>query len=204
MAQSRTGKDTVTLVVAVFPLSAGNQKVLPSPCFLLVTYRFPTFPFSPLFTPSHTQFHFSTSRHQKSTAIAVITVLPGFNVFSICKVYLELSCFGCFLNRNGNCYCSTNHWVITQSDSLSYPVKSYSFLFYYPFISIIFCISNGFDRCAPIPAVFDFFMSSSNAFAVIAIIGMLFASSFSLFRISCVASYPSMTGIIMSIRIASK
>ena len=116
MAQSRTGKDTVTLVVAVFPHSAGNRKVLPSSCFLLVTYRFPTFPFSPLFTPSHTQFHFSTSRHQKSTAIAVITVLPWFNVFSICKVYLELSSLGCFLNRNGNCYCSTNHWVITHSD----------------------------------------------------------------------------------------
>nr|DAK23181.1 MAG TPA: hypothetical protein [Caudoviricetes sp.] len=77
-----------------------TEKVLPSPCFLLVTYRFPTFPFSPLFTPSHTQFHFSTSRHQKSTAIAVITVLPGFNVFSICKVYLELSSLGCFLYRN--------------------------------------------------------------------------------------------------------
>lgn len=78
--------------------------MLPSPCFLLVTYRFPTFPFSPLFTPSHTQFHFSTSRHQKSTAIAVITVLPGFNVFSICKVYLELSSLGCFLNINRSTY----------------------------------------------------------------------------------------------------
>ena len=30
----------------------------------------------------------------------MITVLPGFNVFSICKVYLELSSLGCFLNTN--------------------------------------------------------------------------------------------------------
>ena len=44
----------------------------------------------------------------------MITVLPGFNVFSICKVYLELSSLGSFLNRNGNCYCSTNHWVVTH------------------------------------------------------------------------------------------
>lgn len=29
----------------------------------------------------------------------MITVLPGFNVFSICKVYLELSSLGSFLNK---------------------------------------------------------------------------------------------------------
>lgn len=31
----------------------------------------------------------------------MITVLPGFNVFSICKVYLELTSLCCFLNRSG-------------------------------------------------------------------------------------------------------
>ena len=31
----------------------------------------------------------------------MITVLPGFNVFSICKVYLELTSLGCFLNTDG-------------------------------------------------------------------------------------------------------
>lgn len=31
----------------------------------------------------------------------MITVLPGFNVFSICKVYLELSSLGCFLLKSG-------------------------------------------------------------------------------------------------------
>lgn len=81
-------------------------------CYLPVSY-FPIF--TTFYTISH-PISFSTSRHQKSTAIAVITVLPGFNVFSICKVYLELSSLGCFLNRNGNCYCSTNHWVVTHSD----------------------------------------------------------------------------------------
>ena len=46
----------------------------------------------------------------------MITVLPGFNAFSICKVYLELSSLGCFLNGNSNSNCSTNHWVVTHSD----------------------------------------------------------------------------------------
>nr|DAQ63793.1 MAG TPA: hypothetical protein [Caudoviricetes sp.] len=92
------------------------QKVLPSPCFLLVTYRFPTFQFSLLFSTSHTTFHFFVSRHQKSTAIAVITVLSGFNVFSNCKVYLELACLGCFLNGNSHSYSSTNHRVVTHTD----------------------------------------------------------------------------------------
>ena len=27
---------------------------------------------------------------------------------------LELAVISCFLNRNCNCYCSTNHWVITH------------------------------------------------------------------------------------------
>lgn len=31
----------------------------------------------------------------------MITVLPGFNVFSICKVYLELTSLGCFLRGSG-------------------------------------------------------------------------------------------------------
>ena len=31
----------------------------------------------------------------------MITVLPGFNVFSICKVYLELSSLGCFIKTYG-------------------------------------------------------------------------------------------------------
>ena len=31
----------------------------------------------------------------------MITVLPWFNVFSICKVYLELSSLGCFHNNDG-------------------------------------------------------------------------------------------------------
>lgn len=31
----------------------------------------------------------------------MITVLPGFNVFSICKVYLELTSLGCFFGLNG-------------------------------------------------------------------------------------------------------
>ena len=31
----------------------------------------------------------------------MITVLPGFNVFSICKVYLELTSLGCFLYEDG-------------------------------------------------------------------------------------------------------
>ena len=30
----------------------------------------------------------------------MITVLPGFNVFSNCKVYLELAYLGCFFNGN--------------------------------------------------------------------------------------------------------
>ena len=34
----------------------------------------------------------------------MITVLPGFNVYSICKVYLELTSLGCFLNVNGVIY----------------------------------------------------------------------------------------------------
>ena len=29
---------------------------------------------------------------------------------------LELAVVSCFLNRNCNCYCSTNHWVITHAD----------------------------------------------------------------------------------------
>lgn len=31
----------------------------------------------------------------------MITVLPGFNVFSNCKVYLELACLGCFIKTYG-------------------------------------------------------------------------------------------------------
>ena len=77
-------------------------------CYLPVSY-FPIF--TTFYTISHpiSFFHFQAP---KSTAIAVITVLPGFNVFSICKVYLELSSLGCFLvrgcggcgsNRDGGC-----------------------------------------------------------------------------------------------------
>ena len=116
------------------------QKVLPSPCFLLVTYRFPTFQFSLLFSTSHTTFHFLVSRHQKSTAIAVITVLPGFNVFSNCKVYLELAVVSCFLNGNCNCYCSTNHWVITHTDFLLF------FLIYYVILCSEMLIKQGLTR----------------------------------------------------------
>ena len=45
----------------------------------------------------------------------MITVLPGFNVFSICKVYLELSSLGCFLpaDRAADCVPDADLLVIT-------------------------------------------------------------------------------------------
>ena len=83
-------------------------------CYLPVSY-FPIF--TTFYTISHpiSFFHFQAP---KSTAIAVITVLPWFNVFSICKVYLELSSLGCFLNGNCNSNSSTNHWVVPLSHKL--------------------------------------------------------------------------------------
>lgn len=81
-------------------------------CYLPVSY-FPIF--TTFYTISHpiSFFHFQAP---KSTAIAVITVLPGFNVFSICKVYLELSSLGCFLNSYSRCYRNFHHKIVTITE----------------------------------------------------------------------------------------
>ena len=41
---------------------------------------------------------------------------PSPQKVSIYAVFLELTSLSSFLNGNGNCYCSTNHWVITHTD----------------------------------------------------------------------------------------
>ena len=58
--------------------------------------------------------------------------------------------------------------------------------------------------CSFIPAAFDLILSSVKAFAVIAMIGIVLASFLFNLRILSVASYPSISGIMTSIRIASK
>ena len=61
--------------------------------------------------------------------------------------------------------------------------------------SASFGISTGFAICPFIPASNTFCLSSSNAFAVIAIIGMSDTALSGSFRICLVASYPSICGI---------
>ena len=63
----------------------------------------------------------------------------------------------------------------------------------------------GFARCLFIPASSDACTSSANALAVIAMIGIVFPSGRSSSDLmALVASYPFISGIIMSIRITSK
>ena len=54
------------------------------------------------------------------------------------------------------------------------------------------------------PAARHLLASSSNAFAVIAMIGIVFASALSMARMAFVAAIPSITGIMTSINMASK
>ena len=70
-------------------------------------------------------------------------------------------------------------------------------------VCIIFSSSIGFARCASIPALVHYSISSRNAFAVRAMIGIFLPSSLCEARIFRVASSPSITGIITSIRITS-
>ena len=70
-------------------------------------------------------------------------------------------------------------------------------------VCLIFSSSNGFARCAFIPASIHFSASSLNAFAVIAMIGIVFASCRSRDLIVFVAVSPSITGIMTSIKITS-
>ena len=101
--------------------------------------------------------------------------------------------------------------VIYPKTNIPLPtITHYSLLFeffpivYFQIVFISFFSSNGFDKCSFIPASLLCFLSSRNAFAVIAKIGIVFASCRSSDLIVFVAVSPSITGIIISMRITSK
>ena len=102
MAESRTGKDAVTLVATAFFVSFSRKILLPVPCYLLVTYRCPTHQILPHPRACHTQFPFSLLGMKKVPQPLEITVLSSLPAFSIHKIYLELPSLSCFLNRDGN------------------------------------------------------------------------------------------------------
>lgn len=116
MAEDGNGKDAVTLVAAAFFVPAFAEILLPVPCYLLVTYRYPTHQFLPLFTTAQDKFPFSLPGMKKVPQPLEITVLSSLSAFSIHKVYLELASLGCFLNANRNSYGSAYHRVITHTD----------------------------------------------------------------------------------------
>ena len=116
MAEDGNGKDAVTLVAAAFFVPAFAEILLPVPCYLLVTYRYTTHQFLPLFTTAQDKFPFSLPGMKKVPQPLEITVLSSLSAFSIHKVYLELASLGCFLNRNRNCNCGANHRVVAHAD----------------------------------------------------------------------------------------
>ena len=59
MVEDENSKDAVTLVAAAFFVPAFAKFLLPVPCFLLVTYRYPALQFLPLSTTAHDKFPFS-------------------------------------------------------------------------------------------------------------------------------------------------
>ena len=58
----------------------------------------------------------------------------------ILRTFLEFTSFCCFLYGNGNCYCSTNHWVVTHSETICFS------MLYYNLICRIILINIGFTR----------------------------------------------------------
>ncbi len=116
MAEDGNGKDAVTLVATAFFVSFSHKNLLPVLCYLLVTYRCPTLRFLPLFTTTQSKFPFSLLSMKKVPQPLKITILSSLSVFLIHKIYLELPSLRCFLNRNCNCDCSTNHRIITHTD----------------------------------------------------------------------------------------
>ena len=114
MAEDGNGKDAVTLVAAAFFVPAFAEILLPVPCYLLVTYRYPTHQFLPLFTTAQGKFPFSLPGMKKVPQPLEITVLSSLPAFSIYKVYLELASLGRFLNGNRNCHGSANHGVVAH------------------------------------------------------------------------------------------
>ena len=53
---------------------------------------------------------------------------------------LEFTCCSGFLNTYGNCYCSTNHWVVTHSETICFS------MLYCDLICHIMLINKGFTR----------------------------------------------------------
>ncbi len=90
--------------------------LLPTSCYLPVTYLLPTCQFFPLFTASHTRFIYYCTYYKKALQSFTVTVLSRFYRFFNIKVFLELPCVCCFLHRNCNCNCHSYHWVISSSD----------------------------------------------------------------------------------------
>lgn len=116
MAEDGNGKDAVTLVAAAFFVPAFAEILLPVPCYLLVTYRYPTHQFLPLFTTAQDKFPFSLPGMKKVPQPLEITVLSSLSAFSIHKVYLELASLGCFLDADSYSYGSAHHRVVAHTD----------------------------------------------------------------------------------------